>query len=484
MFLAPILVVAAAPPPGPGAVAPFTLAPFAVTGSHLGRSEAEDTQPITIVTAHDIGLRGGSSPAEWLATLPQASRVPITESQASGADARGDIATVSLRGLGSGDTLVLLNGRRLAPHPISMPEGTSGVPSMATNVNALPLAALDRVEVLRDGASALYGTDATAGVLNAILGARAGTELRLHWLAPQHGGGTESRALLAGGAAARRGETSLSFGYDYLRRTALGNAQRDFSRHADFRSRAPAPWNGTTADLSADQRSDRGFFGRFQRGTVNADGTVSGARPAGVSAAQVANNGTFYFVPTAPGAATRTWQAAEPDRAAGSPVAEYYLNVNEFRLLLPATRRHNLHLALEQKLPGALALFAEATHYRADSENQREPTRIDATADHNLTVAIDNPYNPFGARFYSPTGAPNADGTPRLIGAPAEVVLARLTLPETRAWSPACAANSRRSGRGSRRCSTPPRRPPIASPARSRRASCATRSPARRPPPR
>jgi outer membrane receptor protein involved in Fe transport len=414
--------------------APVRLDAFAVTGSFLDRAETEITLPVSILTADDLRTRGFCTPGEWLATLPHVSRVPITESQASGADARGDIATVSLRGLGTGNTLVLLNGRRLAPHPISMPEGTSGVPSMATNVNALPAAAIDRVEVLRDGASALYGSDATAGVINTLLRRDYnGTELGLHFLDTQHGGGAEYRATVAGGgtrALSAHGKTSLAFSYDYLRRDEIRNDQRDFSRNADFRSRAPAPWNGTTSDSGADLRSDRGFYGRFQRGGVNADGTISGARPAGVTAAQVANNGTFYFVPTAPGAATRQLQATEPDRAVNSPVAAHYLNVNAFRFLIPATTRHNAYVALDQELPGRITFFSDLTYYRADSSNQREASRIDATADNNITVAADNPYNPFGSRFYSPTGAPNADGTPRLTGAPSEVILTRVTLPE------------------------------------------------------
>jgi len=430
-LLAPASAASAAAPPGTTSSGPVQLGAFAVTGSYLDRSEAENTLPVTILTAADIKLRCFSTPSEWLATLPFVSRMPITESQASGADARGDIGTISLRGLGSGNTLVLLNGRRLAPHPISMPEGTSGVPSMATNVNVLPSAALARVEVLRDGASALYGTDATAGVINAILRRDPrGGEWSTHFLDTQHGGATEYRTSLTGGVAAGPGRTSLVFSYDYFRRDELRNTQRPFSRETDFRPRAPAPWNGTTAEPGADLRSDRGFYGRFQRGTVNPDGSVSGARPAGVTAAQVASNGTFYFVPTAPGASTRALQAAEPDRSLRSPVGEHYLNVNEFRLLLPSTRRHNLHFSLEHALPAGLTLFAETIYYRADSKNEREPSRIDAIADNGITVAAGNPYNPFGSRFYSPTGAPNPDGTPRLTGTPSEVILARLSLPE------------------------------------------------------
>lgn len=419
------------PPPASASQEVVQLQSFSVTGTFLKRLEEEKALPVTVVTEEEIKLRGVVTPAELFASLPQAGRVPISESQASGADARGDIATVSLRGLGSGNTLVLLNGRRLAPHPISMPEGNIGVPSMGTNINVLPTAAIARVEVLRDGASAIYGTDATAGVVNTILRRNyQGFDVSTRFATTEHGGGTEWRATLAGGLSFNQNRTTLVFNYDFLDREEIRNSERAFARNADFRTRAPAPWNGTTADNTVDLRSDRGFLGRFQRGTVSAANTVSGSRPAGVTAAQVATNGTFYFVPSAPGATTRTMQATEPDRSLTSAVGGYYMNVADFRFLIPETRRHNLYASLDHQFGRELSFFSDLTYYRADSHNEREPSRIDSTADNNIFVSADNPWNPFGSRFYSPTGAPNADGTPRLTGAPSSVVLTRVTLPE------------------------------------------------------
>ena len=404
---------------------------FAVTGSFLKRLEQEKALPVTIVTDEDIKTRGVTTPAELFASIPQAGRVPISESQASCADARGDIATVSLRGLGSGNTLVLLNGRRIAPHPISMPEGNIGVPSMGTNINVLPTAAIARVEVLRDGASAIYGTDATAGVVNTILHRDyEGVSLATRYGTTQHGGGTEWRATVAGGVRSRSNATKLVFNYDFLDREEIRNSDRAFSRNADQRLRAPAPWNGSTTDNSVDLRSDRGFFGSFQRGTVTPANTVTGSRPAGVTTTQLSATGVFFFVPSAPGSATRTVQATTPDRTVNSPVGAYYLNLNDFRFLIPATRRHNLYASLDHEFGKHLTFFSDLTYYRADSHNEREPSRVDGTADNNIFVSAGNPYNPFGTRFYDVAGAPNADGTPRITGTPSDVVLARVTLPE------------------------------------------------------
>ena len=433
LLLLPILH-AQTPPAAPAADSAVKLEAFAVTGTFLKRLEQEKALPVTIVSEQDLKARGVSTPAELFASIPQAGRIPISESQASGADARGDIATVSLRGLGSGNTLVLLNGRRIAPHPISMPEGTFGVPSMATNINTLPANAIARIEILRDGASAIYGTDATAGVINVILKRDYdGLRLATRFAATEQGGGGEVSGSLSGGVNFNRGQTTLVLNYDFFDRQEIRNAQRDFAKSADFRSRAPAPWDGSTADNSVDLRSDRGFFGLFQRGVVNANNTVTGSRPAtGIPTTQIAANGNFYFVPVSLGSNVRTLQSTLPNRSVTSPVGNYYMNVNDFRYLLPASRRHNLYTSLDHRFSERLQLFSDFTFYRADSHNQREPSRIDSTADNNIFVSADNPYNPFGSRFWNVTGAPNADGSARLTGAPSTVVLSRVTLPEFR----------------------------------------------------
>ena len=104
---------------------------------------------------------------------------------------------------------------------------------------------------------------------------------------------TVSTTTLSGGLNFNQRRTTLVFNYDFFHRAEIRNARRDFARNADFRLGAPAPWNGTTADNTVDLRSDRGFFGRFQRGTVSATNTVSGSRPAGVTTAQVAPTARF-----------------------------------------------------------------------------------------------------------------------------------------------------------------------------------------------
>src|SRR5436190_950041 len=79
---------------------------------------------------------------------------------------------------------------------------------------------------------------------------------------------------------------------------------------------------------------------------------------------------------------------------------------------------------LRHKIGARTELFGEVLLYESRSITGRQPTAFNASADHNLFVGVDNPFNPFGSRFYHPTGQPNADGTPRLTGAPAAVQIA------------------------------------------------------------
>src|SRR5687768_15984608 len=153
---APSMLAQAAPAATPAAGSPAAtqvMEAFTVTGSNIRRVDEERTLPVTVIELEDFELRAAPTAAELLSMLPNGGVLSLTETNVLGADARGDNTALNLRGIGSGNTLVLVNNRRLAPHPISQAEG--GVPSLAVNINQLPLAAVKRVEVLRDGASAI-----------------------------------------------------------------------------------------------------------------------------------------------------------------------------------------------------------------------------------------------------------------------------------------------------------------------------------------
>jgi iron complex outermembrane recepter protein len=164
-----------------------------VTGSNIRRTEAETASPVQTVTREDIEKSGKSSVAELLQSLAVDNQgsVPTTFGGGFAAGASG----ISLRGLGVASTLVLLNGRRLAPYGLA-DDGQK----VFADLNLIPLEAVDRVEIVKDGASAIYGSDAIAGVVNVILRKDfRGAVGKVSYGQSRYGDGAETRAAITAG---------------------------------------------------------------------------------------------------------------------------------------------------------------------------------------------------------------------------------------------------------------------------------------------
>jgi iron complex outermembrane receptor protein len=136
-----------------------------VTGSNLKRADAEGPNVVSVMTAQDIKNTGAQSVADLVKLIPSMGAGSNQDFGSGSGFAKG-VATASMRGLGSSSTLVLLNGRRLTPSAYADPNDGN---SVLYDLNSIPLSAIERVEVLQDGASAVYGSDAIAGVINFIL---------------------------------------------------------------------------------------------------------------------------------------------------------------------------------------------------------------------------------------------------------------------------------------------------------------------------
>lgn len=421
---------------------PLKLEAFTVTGSNIRRVDAETALPITVIDKSELEARGAATMAELFETLGAAEPSAITEINNGPQLARGDVASIDLRGVGSGSTLTLLNGRRMAPHPVSMAE--NGVPSLAVNINTIPRAMVERVEILRDGASAIYGADAAAGVINNYVSRTyVGRGLTLKGSVTQHGGANEFNATLFEGF--KKGKTHLSTSIDYFHRDALAAHDRDWSKNGDMRiNRAlPAPWNGLpltdpatglaiARDNDLRNANATNQWGQWQRGLIQSDfRTFVGSRPTGntgittsttppTGVATMAADGMFYLWPSPSGV---SFKQTAPSANIDNPENATFTNVNKWRMLVPATDRFQFATFIDHTINDKLSLFGDLLFYRAYSRTGRDPVNFKNTDDPGIYLPAANPYNPFGVRFYHPTGQANADGTPRLVGAPADVSL-------------------------------------------------------------
>lgn len=418
-----------------------------VTGTNIRR--AETALPVTVIDQSDIDLRGGSTGADLYETLPSAAPPEINEGTIASQGARGDVSSPDLRGIGSGSTLLLINGRRMAPHPLS---GTDqGVPSLSPNANVVPTALISRVEVLRDGASAIYGADAAAGVINNIVNptkdrGRLGMESSI----TQHGGAEEFRVTAA--KTFQIGKTSFGISADFFRRNDLLFGDRKWGSQSDLRRTRdlPAPWNGlpivnpaTGTNFSLDNDLDNGstitHYGQYRRGFIQSDFlTFNGGRPdgnRGISTstsptggvATVATDGTFFLYPGAEGAVN--FKQTAPSRALGNPEDEYYDNRLPNRTVVPAIKRLNLAFFAEHEFNDDFTIFGDVIYSGSRSNSQREAANMQNVNEPGLYVPASNPYNPFGTRFYHPQGLPNADGTARILGTPADVTIVSGLIP-------------------------------------------------------
>ena len=167
-----------------------TLERVEIVGSRISRIAAETALPVQVIRRDEIERSGAQTTEELLAKV-SANIGAWAEALNVGQDAKPGFSGASLRGLGSRATLVLLNGRRLANYAFSATD-------IGTDLHAIPLAAIERVEILKDGASAIYGSDAIAGVINFVLRSDfRGIELQANAGDSEAGGGSRTRGTIS-----------------------------------------------------------------------------------------------------------------------------------------------------------------------------------------------------------------------------------------------------------------------------------------------
>jgi len=162
-----------------------------ITGSAVRRVDAETALPVTVIKVDDLRQQGFTSVEDIMQTVA-GNQTSQGVAGSVGASTGGGVFA-NLRGLGANKTLVLLNGRRIANQAVG--GAGAGGDSSAPDLNTIPLAAIDRIEILRDGASSLYGTDAIGGVINFITKKDfTGGEASAQYSSPQHPGGKSYQA--------------------------------------------------------------------------------------------------------------------------------------------------------------------------------------------------------------------------------------------------------------------------------------------------
>ena len=202
---------------------PQTLQTIVVTGSHIRRVDLETSNPVVAVTAQQIQATGKLTVGDVIQNLPVMSGSVTNGSVNNGGGAGQSL--VGLRGLGPGRTLVLVDGQRVAAFAGSVSGGTG------VDLNTIPAAAVERIEVLTDGASAVYGSDAIGGVINIILKSNyQGAQFSANYGISDHDDGARQGASFVFGQTSDKG--SILAGVDYNKFDPVEQSQRAFSKNA------------------------------------------------------------------------------------------------------------------------------------------------------------------------------------------------------------------------------------------------------------
>lgn len=191
-----------------------------VVGSRIKRAEIEGPSPVTVITAAQIEAEGFNTVYDALNTLTQTTGSIQNELTQSGFTPNAQV--LNLRGLGPGRVLTLINGRRAADYPLPY-NGQSNF----VNLSSVPAAAVERIELLAGGASAIYGSDAVAGVVNIVLKKNfEGQYLTYLTGRPTRGGAHTNDLQWVGGSTGER--WSLTYAFEYYDRGAMYASERDF----------------------------------------------------------------------------------------------------------------------------------------------------------------------------------------------------------------------------------------------------------------
>jgi iron complex outermembrane receptor protein len=232
-----------------------------ITGSSIKRITAEGALPVQTLSKAQIEQSGASSVADLIATLP--SMQGFTTSSMSVNGGGGGLQTASIHAIGEGYTLVLLNGRRLAP-------ATSG---STVNLASIPLAAVERVEILTDGANTLYGSDAIAGVVNFILKKnQTDAIIDASYSQPNSSGGQTSTASISKGW----GDLDKD-GYNILLSASHDETKASWAKDSDFSKSGVIPFYDNGKAYSLYQLSSNSIPGTATVKYTKADGSASSA---------------------------------------------------------------------------------------------------------------------------------------------------------------------------------------------------------------
>jgi iron complex outermembrane recepter protein len=386
-----------------------TIEEVVVVGSQIRGASTTASMPVSVVSQEEIVASGATSADELFRTLPGAGAMAFGGSNPHSVNfgingARGDVASINLRSLGEGNTLVLLNGRRLVDHP-GHQTNEQTVPAVTTNMNAIPVLGLRRVEVLRDGASAIYGTDAVAGVVNTVLRKDyEGLEANLRYGNASGTSLDETTLSIIGGVNFNNDQTNITMSLSRFQRDAMFARDRDYSASLDLRPRLVG--TAFEGDGQFDNTSTVTPWAVFRMpGQITQNGNPI-----------TASNGSFAIIPASLGGCSTTLPSGPTDvcMAPLSRVPDSLrFDANQIRTMIPEVERVNFFATANHTFDNGNEMYTELGIYKAGSEFNRGDGSGGPLSHSPNHIPASNYWNPFGPTTL-PDGSPNPNRLPGL----------------------------------------------------------------------
>ncbi len=403
------------PPTDPDGEPAAAVEDVIVVGSQIRGASTTAALPVVVFDQEQIDAIGASTGDELMRAIPQMGDVlfEAANNPQTSNSARGDVNSVNLRSLGVGNTLVLLNGRRMVQHPTSQGTSDTGtVPVLSYNSNAIPVSGLERLEVLLDGAAAIYGADAVAGVVNTVLQDDFdGLTMEAEYSAVEGTGYSTFEANVFAGKDFGRGNVSLFA--NYSDRGQLMADEQDFTFSDDMRpffANEPGFQNSTAPD----GRSSHTPWAR-----LSTPGSTTALRPRSNGAVVATAAGAFRIQP-------QSFGCSGVDLNNGlclvSGAGSYNGDIRELRYdtrhgttVRSGIERTNLFLTGHYDLTPSVTAFGEIGFYGAESRAIQPPV----VNLNSLWIPASNYWNPFGPITFA-DGSANPNRLPNLTNVPAE----------------------------------------------------------------
>ncbi len=343
------------PPAGPvnaqGAALPGTEATaerVIVTGSNIPTAEEVGPNPVDTYNRETMSKSGERTTEQFLLNLPvvNANVVPISNNE-NGTNTAVGAATLALHAFDARATLILIDGRRVAPYPTGNNPGLVNV--VFVDLNSIPQAAIDSIEILKDGASTTYGADAVAGVVNIKLrhNYANGAEASVEYGNTLDRDSSEFAASLTFGVG--NDNTNVTGVANYYHRASIANRDRAFSAFPPFLSSNASPYN---LQLSSDVVAAAGGPNLNPGGTVfaSAPDLTNGLAPAGA----------YLYNPDA--------------RVRSGSGQRLGFNFNEFSLSYPESERYGIYLSGSHKIFGdQMVMYADGFYQNVKTHNELAP---------------------------------------------------------------------------------------------------------------